>query len=304
MSELPQPPSIGVSAEILRLGKNLTGYAGETVDIHGVLGRIAQSAQERGWRLERLKARPGLELLALGRMRPEADEAPPPPFADPGPRPRTRPRVYLSTGIHGDEPAGPLAILGLLEADRWPEELDLWICPCLNPAGFALNRRENDGGLDLNRDYLQPKSAEIQAHIRWLDGQPCFDLSLCLHEDWESHGFYVYELNPDQRPTLAEAIVEHARGCCPIDPSAVIEGRPAQGGIIRPALDPRARPQWPEAFYLISHKTRLSYTLEAPSDFPLACRVAALAGAVNGALEKLVADFGKAGGTSAQNRVP
>ena len=64
----------------------------------------------------------------------------------------------------------------------------------------------------------------------------------------------------------------------------MIDGRPATGGIIRPELDPAKRPQWPEAFYLLQHKTRLSYTLEAPSDFPLPVRVNALVAAVNAAL--------------------
>ena len=49
--------------------------------------------------------------------------------------------------------------------------------------------------------------------------------------------------------------------------------------------DPRTRPQWPEAFYLIMHKARQGYTLEAPSDFPLATRVPALVAGVRAALE-------------------
>ena len=65
----------------------------------------------------------------------------------------------------------------------------------------------------------------------------------------------------------------------------MIETRPAHGGIVRPDVDPLSRPQWPEAFYLLQHKTRLSYTLEAPSDFPLATRTAALATAVKAALQ-------------------
>jgi hypothetical protein len=99
---------------------------------------------------------------------------------------------------------------------------------------------------------------------------------LCLHEDWESDGFYVYELNPDGRPSLADHMVAQVAEVCPVDLSEIIEDRPAQGGIIRPSVDPRSRPQWPEAFYLLTHKTRLSYTLEAPSDFPLPARIAAL----------------------------
>jgi hypothetical protein len=139
--------------------------------------------------------------------------------------------------------------------------------------------------LDLNRQYRAPQAVETAAHIAWLARQPGFDLCLCLHEDWEAHGFYVYELNPDNRPSLAEAMVARVAEVCPIDPSEVIEARPARNGIIRPGIDPHSRPDWPEAFYLITHKARLSYTLEAPSDFPLDTRVAALVAAVTGALE-------------------
>jgi murein peptide amidase A len=175
----------------------------------------------------------------------------------------------------------------LLRANTWPEGLDLWLCPCLNPAGFHLNSRENAEGMDLNRQYLKTKARETLAHIEWLHGQPNFDLCLCLHEDWESHGFYLYELNPDGRPSLAESMVASVAEVCPIDRSEVIEGRPAREGIIRPTADPRTRPDWPEAFFLLSHKARLSYTLEAPSDFPLPTRVTALAAAVRAALRTI-----------------
>jgi hypothetical protein len=150
-----------------------------------------------------------------------------------------------------------------------------------------LNKRENDEGTDLNRQYLQPKAEETRAHIRWLDKQAAFDLSLVLHEDWESRGFYLYELNPDDRPSLAEAMIKAVREVCPIDLSPLIEGRPALSGIIRPSLDPQTRPLWPESFYLVTHKSRLSYTLEAPSDFPMAGRVAALVTAVRAALREI-----------------
>src|SRR6185437_11717106 len=189
-------------------------------------------------------------------------------------------RVYISTGIHGDEPAGPLAALRLLRENQWPPNLDLWFCPCLNPLGFALNSRENSKGIDLNRDYLKPVAEEITAHIAWLQRQPNFDLCLLMHEDWESHGFYLYEQNPENRRVLAEPMIEAVSQVCPVDPNELIEGRPARNGIIRPNLDPKSRPQWPEAFYLITYKTRQSYTLEAPSDYPISTRVDALVTAV------------------------
>ena len=125
----------------------------------------------------------------------------------------------------------------------------------------------------------------MRAHTHWLDRRPSFAASLLLHEDWESQGFYLYELNPDLRPSIAEAIVEAVEAVCPIDRSAEIEGRPAQGGIICANPDLQKRPDWPEAFYLIHNKTRLSYTLEAPSDFPIITRVNALVAATERALK-------------------
>jgi len=66
--------------------------------------------------------------------------------------------------------------------------------------------------------------------------------------------------------------------------SEIIEGRPAKNGIVRPNILPQERPDWPEALYLISHKSRQGYTLEASSDFPLQTRVNALVAGVNAAL--------------------
>ncbi len=195
-------------------------------------------------------------------------------------------RIYISSGIHGDEPAGPLALLRLFQENNWPGDCSLWVVPCLNPHGFVLNCRENETGIDLNRDYRFPKTDLAKAHIRWLDDCPQFELTLLLHEDWESRGFYVYELNPDHHPSFAPSILDAVRPVCPIDTSPLIEGRPARDGLICANIDLLQRPDWPEAFYLIHHKTRMSYTLEAPSDYPMFARVDALVAGVRGALRQ------------------
>jgi murein peptide amidase A len=254
-----------------RLGKNAGGYFGETIDIHGVLRDVDAAAKSHGWSSEIFYQTQKFQWTALHR-----------PPLEPSTRP---PRIYISAGIHGDEPAGPLAALDLLQKNQWPRQAEIFLLPCLNPDGFVLNRRENADGVDLNRDYLDPKAAEIRAHVAWLEKAPSFDVSLCLHEDWESAGFYVYELNPDGGPSFAKNIIERVSEVCPIDLSAEIEGRAASGGIIAPALDPRSRPLWPEAFYLIMKKTRLSYTLEGPSDFPLSTRVNSLVAGVNAVMD-------------------
>jgi murein peptide amidase A len=258
-----------------RLGKNHGGYHGETVDIRTVLRKSEAAAQQHGWRGEIFHQTSEFNWIALNRR----------PRLTRNSQPSTR--VYLSAGIHGDEPAGPLAALRLLQENCWPENIDLCLCHCLNPTGFALNRRENDRGFDLNRDYRHFKTDEVRAHFKWLERQPDFAFTLCLHEDWESHGFYIYELNPDHHPSLAKTIVKAVARVCPIDLSPLIEGREANGGIISPNLDPNSRPEWPEAFWLLQNKTRQSYTLEAPSDFPLEIRVNALVVGVNAALGRL-----------------
>src|SRR5438445_10306584 len=157
-----------------RLGKNIDRYLGETIDIVAVLGDCVTAARRHAWSIEDLPAGPKPNLLALTRKPPAPASAPK--------------RIYISAGIHGDEPAGPLAVRQLLQENHWPANADISILPCLNPTGFALNTRESNEGLDLNREYLQPNAAETLAHVKWLERQPSFDLCLCLHEDWESHG--------------------------------------------------------------------------------------------------------------------
>ena len=255
-----------------RLGKNLGGYHGETIDIRTVMQEIKTAAQQQGWQHELFYKTGDLDLLALHR-------APLVTFHVS--------RIYISAGIHGDEPAGPLAALRLLQENPWPDNAELWLLPCLNPTGYILNSRENEGRKDLNRDYRHFETSEVAAHVRWLERQPNFDATFCLHEDWEAHGFYLYELNPDQLPSPARKMIEAAARVCPVDLSPVIEGREANEGLINPNLDPANRPQWPEAFWLLQNKTRHSFTLEAPSDFPLSRRVDALVAAVRAALVAL-----------------
>jgi len=199
------------------------------------------------------------------------------------------PAVYVSSGIHGDEPAPPWALLNLIQQGAFDARAAWHLCPLLNPTGFTQRTRENVHGVDLNRDYKQPQTAEIRAHVAWLQRQSRFTASLCLHEDYEAHGFYLYELNPDGRPTLADAVLRSVEPLGPIEASAIIDGRPAEApGIIRPHNDPLLRENWPEAIYLRHHHTTLSYTFETASLRPLPERIATQMAAVRAALDTLL----------------
>jgi len=200
-----------------------------------------------------------------------------------------RPRVYLSAGMHGDEPAPPGVLLELLRGGFFDERCQWTICPLLNPTGFLMQTRENYAGVDLNRDYKEPRTSEIQAHVRWLQRQPVFDLIICLHEDWEAQGFYLYELNPDARHSLAPAMIAAANRLGPIESATVIDGREAdESGIIRPVSDPLLRETWPEAIYLRNFHGTLDYTIETASSQPLPQRLATQVAVVQAAVTTLM----------------
>jgi murein peptide amidase A len=237
------------------------------LDPHAVAAQFEAAGAKAGFRREVFGESGGFPLLALTRR-----------------TPGLRPRIYLSAGIHGDEPAPVLALLSALEAGEFGDRAVWFLCPMLNPVGLSRGVRENAFGTDLNRDYRHLEAPEVQAHVRWLRSQPIFDLALCVHEDWESAGFYLYELNPDNHPSLAGPMIAAAGKVCAIDMSPVIEGREARGGIIRPLTNPLEREKWPESIYLQAHHTRLSYTVESPSSLPIETRVAALRAVLGAAI--------------------
>jgi hypothetical protein len=134
-------------------------------------------------------------------------------------------------------------------------------------------------------------TAEIAAHVAWLRQRPGYAATFCLHEDYEAAGFYLYELNPENRPTLADAALDAVRPHCAIESATVIDGRQADTvGIIRPISDPLLREQWPEAIYLRHCHPSLNYTFETPSTaLPLEQRIVVLCAALRGAITALLA---------------
>jgi murein peptide amidase A len=183
--------------------------------------------------------------------------------------------LYISAGIHGDEPAGPWAVLELMKNSAWANDLDLWIFPLLNPEGLAQGTRENGSGLDLNRDYNGPQSLEISRHVQILQTLPRFDATVCLHEDWEASGCYLYYLRDDPRANVSTAVLEAMSRHIPIETSPCIDGFEAQQGRIERTLAMVERTEWPEALYLARHHSDCCLTLETPSAFDLAQRVRA-----------------------------
>jgi predicted deacylase len=249
---------------VARLSLNQGAYRGERIDFEQVEADLLAAARSKGWEIESRPWKQGAPALHFLQRKGGGKR-----------------KLYVSSGIHGDEPAAILAMQRLLELDQWPSDVDLFVCPILNPEGSRNGTRTNADDVDINRDYRHFRSREAAVHVDWLTGRVPFDLAICLHEDWEAHGFYLYELNPFNRVSLAPAMLIAAGQYCPLDPSEMIDGRPSHSpGLIRPQLEPGSRPEWPEALWLLTHHTPRGYTLEAPSDWPLQVRVQTLVAAL------------------------
>ena len=202
-------------------------------------------------------------------------------------RPGDGPKVYLSAGIHGDEPAGPLALLDLMTDGFFRNDIHWMVCPALNPTGLAAGTRDNAEGIDLNRDYLQIRTREVAAHHQWLAQRPRPDLFLSLHEDWETSGFYLYEINlgPDM-PDRVKSILDAVKPWFPPESAPDIDGHtPRDAGWIYHEAEPDLPEGWPEAIHMAKTGCPLSFTFETPSRAELAHRVAAHRAAVHAALE-------------------
>ena len=112
--------------------------------------------------------------------------------------------VLIIGGFHGDEPQGPALI------DAYLENFDngkntVFVVPCLNPDGIAVNTRRNASKVDLNRNFptedfdvtadsqyfggISPASEpETKFLVEILD-EYRFDLILTLHAPYETVNF-------------------------------------------------------------------------------------------------------------------
>jgi hypothetical protein len=196
-------------------------------------------------------------------------------------KPRPGTSLYLSAGIHGDEPAGALGLLVWAETNLpLLASADILILPILNPHGLKTNTRHDAAGRDLNRSFHDPASSPIIQGWRELTAERRFDACLCLHEDYDARGCYLYELNR-QPHELGTTILNASGLYIPVDPRRTIDGRRFSGsGILRRRKAPNM-PEKPEAIALFEQHTDISLTFETPSEWSLWRRVQAHLAAID-----------------------
>jgi protein MpaA len=184
--------------------------------------------------------------------------------------------IFISAGIHGDEPAGTEGLITWAEKNtRLLKRRPFFLVPCINPWGLVNNSRTDSSRRDLNRSFQNDKIPEIAALKRAIAGRS-YSLGLTLHEDYDAVGIYIYEIR-GALPYWGEALIEAAGPHVPADWRGMIEGREAEGGLVRPVLDMKIFEEMglPEAVYLRLQGCPRVFTIETPSEYGLDRRVRA-----------------------------
>ncbi|MBI2303016.1 MAG: succinylglutamate desuccinylase/aspartoacylase family protein, partial [Armatimonadetes bacterium] len=100
------------------------------------------------------------------------------------------PRILVLCRQHGNEPAGTVAMLGMIadlaegrmgQLEEWLQHVCVQIVPYVNPDGAAADRRHNARDVDLNRDWVLRTQPETRA-VEYLVGLWRPDCVLDLHE--------------------------------------------------------------------------------------------------------------------------
>jgi hypothetical protein len=197
--------------------------------------------------------------------------------------------VYISAGIHGDEPASTEGLLFWAETHHLQlRTLPLLLFPCLNPWGLAHNIRTDSEQRDLNRCYHLDELPRIAAQKAILANRT-FRICMTLHEDYDAQGIYLYELCLRGAALGPELLSTGGKYISP-DLRKTIDGRRSAEGLIRRRFRKWKLPFLPEAAYLALHHSAHAVTFETPSEYDLALRVQTQAAVVQAMLQKKLAE--------------
>jgi len=129
-------------------------------------------------------------------------------------------RLLLTGGVHGNEPAGAEAMLRFIERladspDRYPN-FAFDIIPLVNPWGWAHDRRRNQQGRDINRDFASFDAPEARL-IRDFVRDKRYDLVVDHHEHPGASGFYLYQIDCDDNALSRRVIAQQRERGYPIE---------------------------------------------------------------------------------------
>jgi protein MpaA len=145
-------------------------------------------------------------------------------------------RLGIFAGIHGDEPAGVLALVRFLgDLANHPDMAAgyrIYAYPVANPTGFEDNTRHARNGKDLNREFWR---ASEEPEVYWLEQELWthrFHGIISLHSDDTSEGLYGFFHGPDLSKDLLEPALWAAEKYLHRNSRPVIDGFRARRGLI------------------------------------------------------------------------
>ena len=196
-------------------------------------------------------------------------------------------RVLISAGIHGDEPGSVESLLSFLQDKQYLPYINKWeitLLPCINPHGYEFGTRENHQGKDLNR-LFKVDEPPIEVFFAQSILSIPFELTIELHKDNESTGYYLYQKGIDAKDDESGVeILDAIKNIMPINLDDEIDGSSANHGVIGKNIDISSMDWWPMALYGFSKGVERCLTLETASQFDMATRVNAHLTAIKTAL--------------------
>lgn len=180
------------------------------------------------------------------------------------------PAIAFAAGVHGDEPAGPWALLQLAEENELDPRFSYRIWPCTNPSGYAQGTRESIDGDDVNRSFGRGGQTPEARAIVMSNRNRKFGISFDLHEDVDADGFYCYEYGS---PQLGGAMVDAVRAAgfpvqdlAQCDLGAPFAAAQLDDGVVRPspASEIDAIGGLSYNLLLARHAAECALTLETP----------------------------------------
>lgn len=181
------------------------------------------------------------------------------------------PTITLAAGVHGDEPAGALALLALAEEDRLDARYAYRIWCCINPTGFERGTRENEEAKDINRSFGRGGQTPEARAILTSNRDRTFVLSIDFHEDCDASGFYCFAYGDgDLGRRVATAV---AAAGFPLQTLPPVQGVP---GCLTPnaALEAASLSGLSYSLALARRAAERTLTFETPSALPQEERIA------------------------------
>lgn len=191
--------------------------------------------------LRPLRESPRLKADSLGPFALRGEEYFIPRVSFRGPNSADPIRIGIFAAIHGDEPAGALAIveflLDLANNPSFAEDYQIHAYPICNPTGFEDNTRCSCNGKDLNREFWKNST---EAEVRILENElrtQHFHGLIQLHADDTSEGIYGFVRGATLTENLLRPALREAGKILPRNNSALIDGFAARDGMIYDAYE-------------------------------------------------------------------